>query len=1003
MPQITSLPASFRTQPQFRLRMLSAAVSAALLLPAGSVVAQQAGQMDAQEIEEVVVTGSFIRRSEGFTAASPITQMSAEDLQAEGTVNMAQVVYNMTFNAGSGITSGIQGVSDQGTSFNLRGLGPRATLQLMDGMRVPNDNVNTLMPSIAIQRIDIVTDGAAALYGTDAVAGVVNMIPYSSYDGFEIDYYEEGDTRGDFHDRNVSLLFGTTISNDINVVGAISHRDQGELRWHDRPEHMNAGLTHNTGSHPGNFLAPQRDENGQLTGEQGLRPDPTCGQIVEDPAQDNANPYGMNFAGRCWLDFGSTRNYRNPQTISQFYGNVEYNASPDLTLSAQLNYSRQLRQLRENQANPGGRVDELPMVRGELPGNTFRAMSSAGSELFAQPRRDAGGNIVTDGYGRPLPLRGEDGQVMLAANQFASMDADPQGGVPFYEDVVLDAWLPFGKTNTLPSGFNSDGTHPALYDYRNYRFALTAEFSVPYLQDWDGVAYYTTSGYANRRRPSQVFSFSAIEQGLNCDVINDVDHCFNPFGLVDEQFATPQHVADAIWTLGRQNNESFLQTFDVVLNGTVAPGGFSLPGGQIGAAVGYQRREEKVSNLPAPIFTAGDQFIGTQQFPSSSSRFVNAGFLELALPLLSNLELGMAVRNENFSSGQDSTIGKFGVVFEPLDWLAFRATYGQAFIAPTLNQLFAAESCGLTNVDDQFTSFSGWIASCSQGNPNLISETSDSISAGIDLLPMEGMALSLTWSETDFEDRIVGTTTQDIIRTDFIKFQQASGWSPSDAEPYPPVDMLRAWDAGPESDDRIIRDPRNIETVQMIRQSDSNASSMLVQAWDMTLDYTRSYRDWGEFRFNLQSTYIDSYRFQLSSIDPIHEAVGKQNNDYGAVPAMPRVRANARFGWSRGNHVASTTVRYVHSVDFDANEFAFQQFFPVNNWRTTSEIRAWTQMDAFYTYRDISLFDGSLSLTAGVRNMFDREAQKTGMIAGAVTELQDILGRVVYGRVNYQF
>lgn len=989
-----------RMERLFRSDSLSIAISMTLLAASGQSLAQQQPQ---EEIEEVLVTGSFIRRSEGFTAASPVTTMDAEDLQAEGTVNMAQVVYNMTANSGTGITSGIQGVTDNGVSFNLRGLGSRATLQLLDGKRVSNDNVNILMPAIGIQRMEIVTDGAAALYGTDAVAGVVNIIPYTSYDGVQMEFYEERDTRGDFHDRNLSLLWGTEVSGDINVVTALSHRDQGELRWHERPEHMNAGLTHNTGSHPGNFLAPVRDENGQLTGERTLKGDPNCGLVVEDPAQVLANPYGLDFGGRCWLDFGSTRNYRNPQTISQFYGNMEYDPSEEFSLSAQLTWSRQIRHVRSNAANPGGRVDQLPIVRGELPGNTFRAMSSDGRELFAQPRRNPDGSLLLDGYGRPMPRRGDDGNVMLASNQFSSLDSDPMGGVPFYEDVVLDAWNPFGKTNTSPSGFNADKTHPTLYDYRNWRFALQADFAVPYMPGWDGTAYYTNSTYAQRHRDTQVFSFSAIEQGLNCDVINDVDHCFNPFALVEERFATPQHVADAIWEVGRLNNQDELQTFDVVLNGVVSPGGFELPGGQIGAAIGYQRRHEKQSINPAPIFVDGDQFIGTQQYPSSYSRHVNAGFVEFAFPVLSSLELGAAVRREDFSSGQAATIGKFGFVYEPADWIAFRGTYGEAFIAPTLNQLFAAEDCGLTNVDDQYTSFSGWIASCAEGNPNLSSETSDSISLGIDLVPTDALSLSLTWSETDFRDRIVSTTTQDIIRTDYAKFQLATGFTPTDAQPYPPLDLLRSWYNSPESDPRIIRDPRNIETVQMIRQSDSNASNMLVRAVDTQLDYDLPWREWGDFRVGLNATYIDTYEFQLSEIDPVRQAAGNQNNDFGAVPAMPRWRANARLGWTMDNHMVSTTVRYIHDVRFDANEFAFQRFFPINNWRHTEEIRAWTQMDAFYTYRDLQLLNGSLSLTAGVRNVFDREAQKTGMIAGAVTELQDILGRVVYGRVNFTF
>lgn len=955
------------------------------------------------QIEEVIVTGSFIRRSEGFTAASPVITMDAEALQAEGTVNMAQVAYNMTSNAGTGVTSGIQGVSDGGVSFNLRGLGSRATLQLLDGKRVADSNISMLLPSIAIQRMEIVTDGAAALYGTDAVAGVVNMIPYRSYDGGQIEFYEERDSRGDFHDRNLALLWGAQVTGQIDVVTAFSHHDQGQLRWHDRPEHMNAGLTHNTGSHPGNFLAPLRDENGALTGERTLQADPVCGQIVEDPAQVNANPYGLYFGGRCWLDFGSTRNYRNPQTISQFYGNISYDASDALTLSAQLTWSRQLRHVRENQANPGGRVEELPIVRGELPGNNFRALNSKGIELYAEPQRNADGSLVLDGYGRPLPLRGTDGQVVLAQNQFAALTGDPLGGVPFYEDVALDAWMPFGKTNTLPTGFNKDGTHPALYDNRHSRFALGANFSLPFFANWDGSAYYTYALFTNRRRDSQVFSFQAIAQGLNCDVINDVDACYNPFGLVDGRFATPQPVADAIWALGRRNDEDELQTFDLVINGAIAPGGFQLPGGEIGAAFGYQRRHEAQSVNPSPLFIAGDQFIGTQSYPYSNSRHINAAFMEYAFPVLQGVELGAAVRREEFSSGQAATISKFGFVYEPAHWIAVRGTYGEAFIAPTLNQLAAPENCGLTNVDDQFTSFSGWISSCSVGNPDLESETSDSLSLGVDLLPTQNLSLSVTWSETDFDDRIVSTTTQDIVRTDFAKFRLATGFASTDAQPYPSIAMLQHWYTSPDSDPRIIRDPRNIETVQQIQQSDSNASSMLVRAVDTQVNYEWPLRDRGELRFGLQATYIDTYRFQLSLIDPVRDAVGKQNADYGAVPALPRWRANARVGWSLNNHMVSTTVRYIHAIDFDANEFSFQQFFPFNNWRHTEEIRAWTSVDAFYTYRDLRLFDGELSLTVGARNVFDREAQKTGMIAGAVTELQDILGRVLYARFNYNF
>ncbi len=130
---------------------------------------------------------------------------------------------------------------------------------------------------------------------------------------------------------------------------------------------------------------------------------------------------------------------------------MRWESSPDLTLSAQLMYNRQVVQGRTNPGNPGARVAELSTVRGELPGNTFRAVNADGDQLYAQPRRDADGNIVTDGYGQPLPQRGPDGNVLLASNQFASLDNDPQGGIPLVRMSALVPGYRSEKLKQIPS------------------------------------------------------------------------------------------------------------------------------------------------------------------------------------------------------------------------------------------------------------------------------------------------------------------------------------------------------------------------------------------------------------------------------------------------------------------------------------------------------------------------------------------------------------------------
>ncbi|MBT8145917.1 MAG: TonB-dependent receptor plug domain-containing protein, partial [Gammaproteobacteria bacterium] len=118
--------------------LLCAAISLSLVPLANTAFAQQ------DEVEEVVVTGSFIRRSEGFTQASSVTQLSADDLVDQGTLNIGEVVQNLTFvgGAASAITNTIQGQDSRNTSIDLRGLGARSTLTLMDGKRLVNENVN---------------------------------------------------------------------------------------------------------------------------------------------------------------------------------------------------------------------------------------------------------------------------------------------------------------------------------------------------------------------------------------------------------------------------------------------------------------------------------------------------------------------------------------------------------------------------------------------------------------------------------------------------------------------------------------------------------------------------------------------------------------------------------------------------------------------------------------------------------------------------------------------
>jgi len=276
--------------PGFQKKLLCTAISLSLLPLSGAVLAQD------DAVEEVIVTGSFIRRTEGFRSASPLTQLTLEDIAAQGTPNMGDVVHNLSFNQGSSISSNITpGSGGTETSINLRGLGAGATLDLVDGKRVIDGNVNAMLPQIAIQRLDIVVDGAAALYGSEAVAGVVNFVPIKSYDGLKVEVFNQQTERNDkYVEQMYSFLWGGDLGG-VDMVVSGQWRDNSNLLWMDRPHMYNAGFNFSSSGNPGQYNVPQRDENGILTGETSRIGDMGCGDVasMEDPtAGIRQNPNG---------------------------------------------------------------------------------------------------------------------------------------------------------------------------------------------------------------------------------------------------------------------------------------------------------------------------------------------------------------------------------------------------------------------------------------------------------------------------------------------------------------------------------------------------------------------------------------------------------------------------------------------------------------------------------------------------------------------------------------
>jgi len=989
--------------------LLCAAISLSLVPLASTSFAQQ------DEVEEVVVTGSFIRRSEGFTQASSVTQLSADDLVDQGTLNIGEVVQNLSFVNGSAsaITNTIQGQDSRSTSIDLRGLGARSTLTLMDGKRLVNENVNALIPTIAIQRMDIVADGAAALYGNEAVAGVVNFVPYTSYDGLKIDTYAEQDSRGDYDEHSIQMLWGGELG-EIDIVLAGQYRSNSRLGWDERSLLANSGLVFSSNA-PGNWFTPDRDADGNYTGSESRTPDPLCAPASERTAykpDQVANPYGMLLSGSCYFDFGDNRSYREPTDTTQLFGNASWDATDTVTLSVQGFWTRLAERTYSSTSNPGNsRIGELPPVRGELPGNPFFALDANGNQLYG----------FDNGTG--IPQRGTmDGNNdglgdYLIAGTSPGLDSN---GLPFLalrEDVRPRTLRPLNKTQNVPSGHSPDFDNLSENVDHIGRLSFQADFEVPFLEGWEGQAAYTHNYREIKFMSNQNYDITEMIKGLNCDVVNDRDACYNPFFAAPgaSDVYTSVAVLDAIAARDKEVTEDKLDVIDIVLNGEIPLGGFELPGGPIAAAVGYQFRDDKFTNVPSAVELSGDTWIGSadKEVITSGSREVDAYFAEFSIPILDTLELSAAVRREEFSTGQESTDPKFGLTWQATDWLTLRATQGDAFIAPTLEQLLNPVTCGLSTVSDRFSLFDAFTTACSGGNPNLQNEFSESRQFGVDLNFDDvfggSLDLSVTWNETDFTNRIIGTSGQDKMDFDFFNFQQATGFSgtglPGD-QPTPA--QLAAWVADPRSDKDIIRDPQDLSTILQVNGLGSgNAEAVKVTAYDMQGTYRFSIGDIGDFRIGLQATFIDEFLVQEDPTQPTFDAAGGYNANTSAAPELPEIKANLTTGWVNGSHSIVAITRYIDDMPYDGPTFSHMRFFggTTNPYARITEdgVRAWTQMDINYTYRGFEMFDGEMSFTLGSRNVFDRQGQRSPEFAGIIGGLQDPMGRSIYARVVYDF
>ena len=209
--------------------------------------------------------------------------------------------------------------------------------------------------------------------------------------------------------------------------------------------------------------------------------------------------------------------------------------SDDLTLSAQYFRTRLAERSYTSTSNPGNsRIGELPAVRGEIPGNPFWATDANGNQLYGIDANMDGvpdrGTADLNGDGTPDYL----------------VSGIVNNGVPLHEDVQPRTLRPINKTHTTSDGHSPDKDNLSDSTDKISRWSLQADFTVPFIEGWEGMASYTRNSQELVFMSNQNYDITEMIKGLNCDVVNDRDACYNPFFVTDPANNTSKHVINAI-------------------------------------------------------------------------------------------------------------------------------------------------------------------------------------------------------------------------------------------------------------------------------------------------------------------------------------------------------------------------------------------------------------------------------------------------------------------------
>lgn len=984
-----------------RTRLLgSTAVVSALLLASPSFAQETQTTEGVATVEEIVVTGSRIARP-NLEQPAPVSTVARESIQDSGTTNLGDILAELP---GMGRANTVRGNADSGGTLvglnqaNLRGLGATRTLTLVDGKRHVGGSAGSTavdlnsIPTSLIERVEVVTGGASAIYGSDAVSGVVNIILRDDFEGAEV-----GATYG-FADGglNEKWSFDATIGGNFaddrgNVAFSMFADGTDQVMAPDVPElALRSGTIVNpddpTGI-SGNGI-PNRlwadyigsdwiDERGVFFNNRtgavyGFTAD---GTLVAQPERTGTNSAAFGSFGQycdtCFFPDDWVVVIPKSERLG-FNTVAHYDLLPNVRAYVDAKY---VRAKFDDNYQPSFRFFEDIVA----PDNAFltpELRAAAGADLAA-------GNMFINRF-----LGDTSGRASTAERETMRIVGGFEGEFDArFADISWDLSYNYGKTT---NSFNSFGTLiPG-----NYAAALDAVVGP------DGTVVCRSS------LPGE--DAPAGTTGAPCVP-------YNPFIAQN----TPEALAYVTHDAQREH-----ELTQKVLSGIFSfdtERFLNLPGGPIGVAGGFEYREETSANINDAFVKTGLSETAPQ--PDAIGGFdVSEYFIEVNAPLLADmpfayrLSIDGAYRLADYSHTGEAEAWKAGFLYAPVRDVSFRGTYGKAVRAPNITEAFLPQTAGFANIYDpcdvtRINANPNRAANCaldneipglpfnsntnasidtvSGGNPNLDPETSESFTAGVVLQPrwVEGLALTVDYFSIEIEDAIATVASQTIINNCYDAegglSQQFCDLFDRETDPSAPL----------------------YGNIIMLRNQYVNTSKLETSGWDINLTYSTSLDDWaqkasflswaqGSLTANLKATHLEkynTYQFQ-DQPDFINISRGEIGN--------PVWRLTSRVNWTRGPLSLGWEVRFEDEVaTFETTQSLStaqeeSSNIPYIDSQIYHDLIARLRMEGGVFYAN------DTELYVGVNNVFDERLPYSASFSDSQYEL---FGRQFFGGVRLTF